>query len=236
MFEGFMEALINQPFLFIFALVLAVSLIRYKRYYDTPLRYFPVLLMFNVLTEILGMRIIEGKDGSVVYANFYSNLNWVAYNIQTIFFILYILYIYLAYLENPKLRKGLRIGISLYVIVSICNIFIQDFVTQSQLYSYMVGVPLVIFYSAMYIRREFQNKEMAGMMHRNLLLWISLGNLVFFMGYAPLKIYRSFWASDLWAEVEWIRNAQLVLIYFLQFCLLAGFLLMGRMKKPKVNV
>jgi len=230
------EILFNKPFLLVYALVLAVSLIRYERYYDTPLRYFPILLMFNLLTEILGMRIIDGRDGRVIFTNFYSNLNWLAYNIHTLAFFLYMFYIYLAYLENPKLRKALFMGVSIYVITSIGNIFIQDFLTESQLWSYVVGVLLVIFFTASYLWQEYQKKEVPGKRLHNLLIWISLGNLVFFVGYAPLKLYRSFWASDLWADNYWIRNAHLVLIYLLHFCLLAGFLLMWRMKRPKRNI
>ena len=226
------EILFAEPFLLVYALVLTASLIRYSRYYDTPLRFFPIVLMFNLLTVILGMSILNGKDGSVIFENFNVNLTWLAYNSYTLVFFLYMCHIYLVYLESQKLRKALLIGVCFYVLVSLGNIFIQDFVTQSQLYSYMAGALLMIFFGAAYIVQQNRKKEMKGIHHHNLLWWISLGNLVFFTGYAPLKIHRSFWASDHWAEVVWIRNAQLTLVYFLQFSLLAGFLLMWRMKKP----
>lgn len=226
------EILFAEPFVLVYALLLTASLFRYNRYYDTPLRYFPILLMFNLLTVILGMSILDGRDGSVIFENFNVNLNWLAYNSYTLVFFLYMCHVYLVYLESPKLRKALLIGVCFYVIASLGNVFIQDFITQSQLYSYMVGALLIIFFAASYIVQQIRKKEMKGIHHHNLLWWISLGNLVFFTGYAPLKIHRSFWASDHWTGIEWIRTAQLILVYFLQFSLLAGFLLMWRMKKP----
>ena len=41
----------SQP---LYALTLLVALIKYPKYYSTPLKYFPILLMYTFLTELLG--------------------------------------------------------------------------------------------------------------------------------------------------------------------------------------
>ena len=226
------EILGKQPFILIYAGAVVFSLIRYPRYFDTPLRFFPVLLMYNLLTEILGTRILNNNEWSIVLTDFYFNINWLVYNIYAIIHILYLLYIFHAYLEHPKIRRALLAGASLYVAASVANVFIQDFVNQSQLYAYTLGGLLLIVFSLSYLRQEFGKREMRGFRLHNLLIWISLGTLIFFSGYTPLKMYRSYMDNDPTAPIEWIRYAHLALIYSMYACLLAGFLLMGRMKKP----
>ena len=223
----------KQPFILIYAAAVVCSLIRYPRYYDTPLRFFPVLLMYNLLTEILGTRILNDNEWSIVLTDFYYNINWLVYNIYAIIHILYLLYLFHAYLEHPKLRKAIVAGAAFYGVVSIANMFIHDFFNQSQLYAYTLGGLLLIVFSISYLRQEFRKQEVRGLRLHNLLIWISLGTLVFFVGYTPLKIYRSFMDNDPSAALEWIRYAHMGLIYFMYACLLAGFLLMGRMKKPR---
>jgi len=38
----------------LYAVALLMALIRYPKYYSSPLKYFPVLLMYTFLTELLG--------------------------------------------------------------------------------------------------------------------------------------------------------------------------------------
>ena len=49
------EIFIKQPYYILYAAVVGVSIWKYPRYYDTPVRYLPILFMYTLLTEIIGI-------------------------------------------------------------------------------------------------------------------------------------------------------------------------------------
>ena len=222
----------NQPFLLLYAGVVVVSLIKYRKYFDTPLRFFPVVLMYNLLTEILGVLVFTSSQWSIVLKELYYNNNWLIYNIYAILYFLYFLFVYRAYMQNEGVKTGLRFGIVAYFLIAVVNFFLQDFVTETQLYSYMAGGLLILVASGAYLVQEFGKNETRGLRKNNLLNWLSLGNFIFYLGYLPIKYVRSEIADFALPNFAWIRYFHLGLIYVMYGCFLVGFLIMGTMKKP----
>ena len=229
------ELVVSRPFLLLYAIVVTLSLVKYKKYFDTPLGFLPVLLMYTLLTEILGWITLTNPDWSLLLREYYYNNNWIIYNIYAIIFFLYFGYVYHQYLRSRLQRKLVLAGLSAYVAAVIINLFFEDFTTQTQLYSYAVGGALMVMAAGCYLHQELQNPETQGTRRRNLLLWLSAGIAVFYAGYVPIKFIRAFIASIQAVQSEWIKGMHLGLIYFMYGCFLVGLMLMGRMKKPQMK-
>lgn len=81
-------------FMLFYALTLFVSLATYRKYYDTALKYFPIIIAYTLLNEILGFLIREYDDIQIIYSvnEYYQNA--LIFNVFDLVFYLYFYYIY----------------------------------------------------------------------------------------------------------------------------------------------
>ncbi|WP_088341661.1 hypothetical protein [Robiginitalea sediminis] len=227
------EYLWGEPFLAVYLLAVIFSLWKYRKYYDTPLRFLPVLLMYTLLTELMGMIIRDNAEYSLNLTEFYFNNNWLIFNIYNLIFFLYFLYVYRLYLQRDRWKKIAWAGTAVFVLTSGINALMEDFRIVSQLYSYTVGGLWMILLSGAYLYQQWKLRFQIPQ-RRNLLVWISLGILVFYTGYLPIKYLRfSIVTMDSDASLALLRTFHLGLIYFMYGSFLLGFLLLKRMKKPQ---
>ena len=230
-----MDAILNQlffqqPFILLYAVVVGVSIWKFPKYYDSPLRFLPVLLMYTLLTEIAGAVLRDDEAYSLLLKEFYFNNNWLIYNIYNFVFFAYILYVYHAYFRSARWRKLAGWGAALFFLTSVVNAFLQDFFTVSQLYAYGLGGLLMIVFSGKYLAQEYPRRREVPFW-RNLLVWISGGIFVFYLGYLPVKYLRYGIAYQLLDPIPYITEVHTTLIMLMYGAFLAGFLLMARMRK-----
>ena len=134
----------NQP---LYVVTLLIALIKYPKYYSTPLKYFPILLMYTFLTELLGYLT---KNYEVFHISIFSTFvkhNVFIYNIYNLVFFNYFFYVYWSYIENKKYKIYILIAAMFYMLASLINPFLQNFKLEAQVYSYLAGAfALVICY------------------------------------------------------------------------------------------
>lgn len=216
----------------LYVVVFATSLWRYPAYFQTPLRWLPVLLMYTLLTETLGLIIRLNPDFSIVFREVYYNNNWLIFNVYSLLFFLYFYFVYSRYLKGKGAQVLLRYGGLAYGVAALLNGILDDFQTQSQVYAYGVGALVLMGSALAYLRQEL---EAGGPIPvgRNLLVWISAGIFLFYLGYTPIKYLKylvvnghsSFYPT-------WMGPVHFGLIYTLYGCFLLGFLRMQPMKPP----
>lgn len=216
----------------LYVVVFAASLWRYPAYFQTPLRWLPVLLLYTLLTETLGMVIRINPDFSIVFREAYYNNNWVIFNIYSLLFFPYFLLVFHRYLKGKEARALLRYGGLAYGVAFLLNAVFDDFQTQSQVYAYAVGALVLMVGALAYLRQEVR----AGVpvpVHRNLLVWVSAGIFLFCLGYTPIK-YLKYLVANGYSDYypTWIRPLHFGLIYVLYGCFLLGFLWMRPLKAP----
>ena len=230
---GWFQSFWKEPFLILYVIVVAASLWRYKKYYDTPLRYLPILLMYTLLTELVGTIIRDNAEYSIHLTEFYYNNNWLIFNIYSLIFFFYFLYLYRTYLKAPFWKSLSWIGTGMFILASGINALIDDFRIFSQIYAYTVGALMLIVLSWAYLRQQYRKRNLMPL-KSNLLVWISAGVLLFHVGYLPIKYIRSGVAKleMVQSMLSLIRPIHLGLIVCMYGCFLIGFLLMRRMKQP----
>lgn len=218
--------IMDNSYMILYFATVAVALYRYRRYFDTPLKFFPILLMYTFLNELFGKLIYDYEDVRLIMGPIFYN-NWIIYNIYNLIFYLYFYYIFRSYIKNEKHRKWISAGAVILLITSVINPFFQDFTYEPQLYAYIIGGIILIFCVILY---ALQLHESTGkwFSEYNLLSWISLGLFVFYAGYIPIKIlrqYNAFWGHS---EHPSVRTIHISLIIIMNVCFILGFLKMRR--------
>ncbi|MEK6154639.1 hypothetical protein WIW50_15330 [Flavobacteriaceae bacterium 3-367] len=206
---------------------MAVALLRYRKYYYTPLKYLPILFAYTFFNELLGFLLLNNEEFSLFANDRYSFYNMVIYNIYSIFFYLYFLYLYWCYIENAKAKAFIRYSGIFFLLVALINPFFQDFMIRSQLYSYLVGGFLLIICSVLYLI-QLRDPGRTFSLSRDLLFWLSLGLLIFYLGYLPIKIIKNSSIINDMGVAIMARRIHLSLILIMYSCFIIGFLRMRR--------
>ena len=84
-----------------------VSLYTYKKYFDTSLKYFPILLMYVLLTEILGLIIRLDPKMNPFITGLYSNYNYIIYYIYHFIYLGYFYYVFWQNINSEKVKRSI---------------------------------------------------------------------------------------------------------------------------------
>ncbi|MDP5228919.1 MAG: hypothetical protein NWQ38_00895 [Cellulophaga sp.] len=226
------DLILENSFLYVYGATIFVALYSYAYYFETPLKYLPILLTYTFLSEFLGYLIKQNPDFNPVVSGFYSSYNFVIYNIYSTIFMLYFYYIYWSLVKNIRYKKIIFILSYSYVIVAIANIFIQDYYLQYQLYAAIYGSIVLSFCIILYLLKQpkiLRNK----FAKESLLFWISLGLLVFTLGIIPIITYYTYSNLENMTLYYTIRRLHLILVNVMYGFFIYGFILMRSKLKTK---
>ena len=216
----------DNSYFILYSITVVVAIFRYPRYFDSPLKYFPILLTYTFLNELLGKIIYDYEDVRLVLGPIFYN-NWIIYNIYNLIFFLYFYLIFRSYIKNEQHKRWILYGIIILLITSFINLFLQDFTYEPQIYAYIVG-GIILIISVILHALQLRLSTGKWFSQYNLLSWISLGLLSFYGGYIPIKIIRQYYAYEGLIEHPAIRTIHIALILFMNVCFILGFLKMRR--------
>lgn len=225
---SFLNSLLDNTFIPLYAIVVLLSLWRYPRYYDTPLRFLPILIMYTFLNELFAVLIRDNNEISLILKEIYYNNNWVIFNIYNIVFFVYFYFVYYFYISGKRQRDFIKVGALAFLFISVANMFFQSFATQPQLAAYITGA-IVLLYCIFFYWKHLKEQYGDWFLTRDLLSWLSLGMVIFFLGYVPIKIARYYMET----EIPWVRSVHLILIILMYGCFAFGFI---RMRRRKLQV
>lgn len=213
----------------LYALTLVVAVVKYPRYYDSVLKYFPILIAYTLLTEILGWYIFNYDDFQIVYEqqiHEYEINNALIYNIFDIVFYLYFFLLYRRVLTKPKHKSFIRYGTVVFIAISIINAFFKDFLLYPQIYAILVGSLVLVGCVFLYLR-ECAHSDDGASKYNNLLFWISVGLLSFYPFY-PILMIVGVNLNELYVQTFQLIHRLLISIMYV--CFIIGFLRMYRFK------
>lgn len=227
---GIVRSFLEMGYIPLYAVTLMVSLWRYPKYFDTPLRFLPILFLYTFLNELLGILIILDEHIALIFSNLSDNN--IIYNVYTIISYLYFFYIYRSFSTEMSFRKNIAYGAILFLISCVINIFSQSFTSNSQTWAYLVGGCILLYCTISYLWKFF---SIPGKFTRkqNILFWISLGLTIFYIGYLPIKILRFYNPPNTYNESPLVKSVHLGLIFAMYILFIIGFI---RMKRPLGSV
>ncbi len=196
---------------FIQFLTALTSTLYLKKYNNTILKYFSILLWYTFINEFVGILIID----------YYSRFNAIIYNIYHVINFSYLLLLYRNYLTNKKYKKITLTFCIIYLIAFIINGFFENYIIEFNRFPYIIAalflVVTIIFYFI-----EILNSEKVLNTKRNLLFWISVGLLLYFVGNLPFRILRNYY-EDL-ADATVISLVNFTLTIVMNSCFIIGFI------------
>src|SRR5690606_14978015 len=140
-----LDAILENTYKPLYAITLLIALIKYPKYYNSPLKFFPVLLMYTFLTETLGYITKNYEQYEISIYSTFVNHNVIIYNIYNLVFFSYFLYVYWNSINNEKHKEYILYGGILFFVIALTNPFFQSFKLESQLFTYIAGGLLIIY-------------------------------------------------------------------------------------------
>lgn len=220
------DSLLENSFVPIYGATLVVAMMRYPKYYDTSLKYFPILILYTFLNELLGELIFTYDSFSLAFNNLYSDNYLVIYNIYNIIFFLYFLYLFRSYIQNKKYKTLIKYAGLIFLIVSLINPFYQNFFLEYQRLIFFVGSFTLIGCIVLYLMDNSKHPK-----QNNILLWLGIGLLIYHLGYFPIKVLRYYNELEGIVENPNMRRIHLFLILVMYTSFIIGFIKMkGHLK------
>lgn len=222
-----LDTILENTYKPLYAITLLIALIKYPKYYNSPLKFFPVLLMYTFLTETLGYITKNYEEYKISIYSAFVNHNVIIYNIYNLVFFSYFLYVYWKCINNKKYKNRILYGSIGFYAAALINPFFQSFKLESQLLTYITG-GLLIIYCAILFFIDNRTKEEGQNFERTALKWISIGLLIFYWGYIPIRASRYYNYIYKINEYVHLRRIHLTLICLLYICFIIGLLRMRR--------
>lgn len=214
----------NNYFVPLYAIVLAFAILRYRLYYDSVLKYLPILIGYTLLTETLGILIRDYEAFQIIYLEKYHYANYFIYNIYDIAFFIYFYFVFWKSIQNLKYKSLIKYGSIIYLISTIVNPFFQNVFIFPQIYASTIGSIVLIISILLYYRESSQKSKVKN----SLLNWISIGLLIFNF-FFPLVMLAGRFNYDLYEELNF-QQFHYFLIVAMYTCFIFGFIKMRRMK------
>ncbi len=224
--KGVTDFLLGNYFMALYAVALVLSILRYRRYFDSLLKYLPILIGYTLLSETLGYFIRVNDDLQIVYLEGYSFYNQFIFNIFDIIFFLYFYYVYWNAIQNIRFKKLIKYGAALFIISSLVNPFFQDPMLIPQMMASSLGSAILVVCTIFYFIEHRSKINIP--YHRNLLFWISLGLLIFYSFY-PFILTVGYFNYELYQKL-YMRQFHYLLIALMYSCFIIGFILMRRIR------
>lgn len=220
-----LEVFKQQYFMLFYLIALILALKRYNLYYDTHLKFLPILITYTLSSEVLGYIIRNVEDVQIIYEEKYTYYNTAIFNIFDIVFFLYFLFVFKNSINEVKSKKIINFGIVLFILTSFINLFIQDFRTEPQSFAIIIGCITLIYASFTYIIKLFKKNQLIPP-YRNLLFWISIGLIIFYSLY-PISMYLVSYKYDLFKTYNLSSYHHITIATMYGFFII-GFIVMKR--------
>ena len=210
-------------FLFYVAALVA-SLVYFKKFVDTPLRFFPLLIAYTLFNELLGYFVIKFEEFSFFDEEKYNWHNVVIYNLYQLVFLAYIFWLYHEVIKNKKYKKVITVGALITLAIYIISLFFQDPFHSNLYYADSISCLVTILVILLHFK-EVKSTH-GGINRYNLMVWIDWGLLVFNL-YFPFYILNGYLNPEFFLEYH-LRQILWGIISIMYSFFIVGFILSKR--------
>ena len=203
-----------------------VAVIKYRSYFDTPLKYFPMLIIYTFFTELLGVIIKYNNNFQFFSDGRYSWHNVIIYNVYQIVFFLFFFEVFRKVIKRQVLKKQIRYLSIFCLMAYIINAMVYNPLHNQTTYGHIIGSIIMLYILVIYFREKYM-EEIPYPLKDNLLFWISMGLAVFYSIFPVISIIYLL-KLDIGAQI-YFRPLLLTAIV-LMYCLIIIGLLAGKRK------
>ena len=208
-----------------YMIIWLVAMARYNTYFDTPLKYYPMYLMYTFLTELLGYFIKFHDEFQVVSDGEHNWYNVIIYNIYAVISFLFFYYIYWRIVQNKKYKEWIKIGAGICLASYIVSLFFQDPFYSNLYYADLIASMILLVNIGFYFKEKWMEPS-SYPMKDNLMFWMSLGLAIFHIFFPFLHII-GYEAPEIWINYNF-RDILKILILIMYGSFLLGVLIHKR--------
>jgi len=181
----------------------------FKKFVDTPLRFFPLLIAYTLFNEVLGYFILYYEEFSFFDQEEYHWHNVIIYNIYHLFFLGYLFWLYYKVVKARRHKNSIIIAALLTFISYGVSLFFQDPFHSSLYYADCIGSLALVLSTTLHFWELKHSKQ--GVNRYNLMVWINLGILIFNLffpiyilnGYLNVEFYLAYhFRQILWVVIS----------------------------------
>ncbi len=188
-----------------------IGILYFYKYKYTLLKYFIFIHWYMIINEFFGLFLSDfvDLDNDIIY-NIYCTINF------SFFFILY-----RNCIKNSKKKKIILFFLVTYLISILINSFFENYLYELQTIPYIIAASFLIITIFFYFT-EILNSEKVLFVNKNLLFWISVGLLLYYIGNIPFRILRNYYISFTDLTVSFLVAFTLTII--MNTCFIIGFI------------
>lgn len=219
----------NNFFTIFYGITLVLSIIKLPKYYDSFLKFLPIIIGYTLLTELLGSLIYSLDDFTLFSIPEKSYYNVILYNIYDLIFFPFFYYVYWHSISNHRMKMFIKLGAYLFVLAMLVNAFLISPLEDELWYAYVIGTVILITAILTYLY-SLKAKSRKSPLYRNLLFWFSIGLLVFHVIYLPITLIKNISLELNLEDYDTLKSIQLYVIIGMYSCFILGFLVMKRIR------
>ncbi len=206
----------------IYVVAFILSIGTYKKYFDTALRYFPIIIAYTFFNELLGY-FIRFKE-TFAFSSEEQFANDIIYNIYYVIFFGYFFFVYWNLVANKNFKRWIRWLAYIGILAFIINSFFYNPLTTSLFYAISIASWFLLSCIIIYLYNLPDWKW--GRDKYNLMTWISVGLVVFFFLF-PILYLIGFLKYEIWEQYH-LRTVLRILIIVMYGFFCIGFVISRR--------
>lgn len=201
-------------YILIYLISCGVALANYKKIKGTKMMLFLYVLLLGLIAESVGH-----------YVGFYSNYRntFPVYNIYKLLSLTVYFFLFRAYIQGETKKKiilGVFISLMIYGVFNF--IFTYPSILQYHLNTWIYSDFCFIILILIYLLDLLQSNLILNLRHV-LLFWVSIGNLLFCIGFLPVFVLSTYFNYDgIWDYTIFSLNV------IMHICFITGFLISKR--------
>ncbi|WP_418500518.1 hypothetical protein [Flagellimonas sp.] len=226
MLNELFQHLIAHFYIPLYLLTWIIAVYRYRRYFDTPLKYLPMVIIYTFFTELLGYFIKYSNEFQFFSDDRFAWHNVIIYNIYQLVFFLFFFEVYRKTTKKPLEKKWIFYGSVSCVLIYLINTFFCNPLHDQLTYAHIVVSLILIAVLVLYFK-EKRTEENQQPLRYNLLFWVSMGLFAF---YTLFPVILTMYKLNLGITVNvYLRPILLGSIVLQYSCFIIG-LLIGKRK------
>lgn len=226
MIESLITFLKEQFFLVAYLVTWIISVLTYRKYFDTTLKYFPIFIAYTFFTDLLGYFIKYNDSFQFFSDSRFASLNIVIYNIYQLVAYFFFFWVYFKILKTPKYKNWVKLGTLITLLSYLVSIIFQNPLFRGLYYAELIGSWALLTCIILYFK-EKRTETSPYPKWRNALFWISIGSLIFYSITPYIFLFGSindhYWFQYHLQKILFV----LIAVLYLSFCL---GLLLGQRK------
>lgn len=211
----------NNYFVFCYGLTLVISIITYRKYFDTELKYFPIIIAYTLFNEILGYFVRYTDNFALFSDNELLTANDLIYNIYEFIFYAFFFWTFWKIVYSAKSKKWILTTAIISLISLIINIFYVNPLHVLLYYGSAISSWGLVICVGIYFN-EFKKRWDWNIQKHNLMFWVSCSIAIFYFFFPILSLigYLNF---ELWQQLH-LRTVLRVLIVLMYSLFIVGFI------------